>query len=76
MTRVLIKPWPELAEELRVKHNGIFGVYLYFGHDGDNRCEFKDNNAQSICFANSGESMQEAVERCYADWCCRAEGRP
>ena len=58
-------PWPEIVEFVRVNHNGVMAVYLYFGHDGDNECRFADGDGMTITKANSGRTMQEAVERCY-----------
>lgn len=56
------------AEQLRLDHNGIGGVYLYFGHDGDNKCVLKDGGAKEVGTANSGRSMLEAIERAEKDW--------
>lgn len=56
------------AEQLRLEHNGIGGVYLYLGHDGDNQCVLKDGSAKEVGKANSGRSMLEAIERAEKDW--------
>lgn len=37
------------------------GVYLYFGHDGDNGCELKDYEGNRVVYECSGRSMDEAV---------------
>lgn len=60
-------PWPEIVETVRKEHNGVFRVDLCFGHDGDNICRFSDYD-KAIAKGESGSSMQEAVERCYANW--------
>lgn len=57
-----------VVECLRAEHNGIMGVYLYLGHDGDNICELKDGESKRIGFGQSGKSMSEAVQRAKADW--------
>lgn len=56
-----------LAEELRVKHNGIGGVYLYLGHDGDNGCTLKDSDAKPVAKGGSGRSLLEAIQRAVTD---------
>lgn len=56
------------AEELRRAHNGIGGVYLYLGHDGDNGCSLKDFDAKEVGKGGSGRSLLEAVERAERDW--------
>lgn len=61
------KPWYELIEEVRTEHNGIFGVQLFFGHDGNNVCRFSDYYLEKAS-GESGRSMQEAVERCINIW--------
>lgn len=61
-----------LAEELRVEHNGIGGVYLYLGHDGDNVCELKDFSAKEVGKGHCGRSLLEAVQPAVTD---RAERR-
>lgn len=60
-----------MAEELRLEHNGIGGVYLYLGHDGDNVCELKDSDAKRVGHGCSGRSPLEAIQRAYADFCKR-----
>jgi hypothetical protein len=57
-----------ILEELRREHNGIGGVYVYMGHDGDNLCELKDGSSKVIGRGRSGRSLLEAVERAKADW--------
>jgi hypothetical protein len=59
--------WPFLIEKIRTEHNGVFAVNLFFGHDGHNVCWFKDYDRQ-LAKGESGRSMQEAVERCIAEW--------
>lgn len=57
-----------LAQELRAAHNGIGGVYLYLGHDGDNVCTLKDFSAKPIGDGVSGRNLLEAVLRARTDW--------
>ncbi len=59
--------WPQLIERIRTEHNGVFGVDLFFGHDGHNACSFR-NYERVIVTGISGRSMQEAVERCIVQW--------
>jgi hypothetical protein len=65
-----------LADHLREAHNGIGGVYLYLGHDGDNSCRLKDGDADEVGYGCSGRGLKEAVLRARADWEARsADGR-
>lgn len=61
------KPWPALVEEVRLQHNGVMSVELFFGHDGHNVCRFR-NYEKQLAEGDSGVSMQIAVERCIAEW--------
>lgn len=67
-------PWNELVEEVRREHNGVFGVRLFFGHDGHNVCRF-DTYDETLAEGESGRSMQEAVERCIDAWKLEAGAR-
>lgn len=62
-----IPEWPALIEKIRSEQNGVMRVDLYFGHDGDNVCQFSDYD-KVLATGNSGLFMQQAVERCYAEW--------
>lgn len=55
--------WPVRVEDFRKQHNGVFGIELFFGHDGHNVCRFK-SYYHKLAEGESGRSMQEAVERC------------
>lgn len=55
--------WPVRIEDFRKQHNGVFGIELFFGHDGHNVCRFK-SYYHLLAEGESGRSMQEAVERC------------
>lgn len=63
--------WPGIVERIRREHNGVFSVELFFGHDGNNVCSFHDYERERAR-GESGESMQEAVDRCLRDWNERA----
>lgn len=63
--------WYGMVEKLRQDHNGIFGVRLFFGHDGHNVCRF-ESYEKTVGEGESGKSMQEAVERCVANWHLRS----
>jgi len=39
------------------------GVYLFFGHDGNNVCKLTDFNGKVVINECSGKSMDEAVNR-------------
>ena len=56
------------ADRVRREHNGVGGVYLYLGHDGDNACEFRDFDGKVLAKANSGRTRLEAVQRCEVEW--------
>ena len=53
----------ELANNIRTAHNGVAGVYLYLGHDGDNVCDLRDSSRAVVGTGGSGRSLLEAVER-------------
>jgi len=59
--------WANDIERIRQDDNGVFGIRLFFGHDGHNVCRFEDYG-RTIAGGESGRSMQEAVDRCIADW--------
>lgn len=56
------------ADRIRREHNGIGGVYLYLGHDGDNVCEFKDIDGKTLAKESSGRNLFEAVGLCEKAW--------
>lgn len=56
------------AEALRCTNNGLGGVYLYLGHDGDNGCTLRDTDAKVVGEGTSGRSLWEAVDRAEHDW--------
>lgn len=56
------------ADRIRREHNGVGGVYLYLGHDGDNACEFWDIDAKPLAKASSGYSLLKAVQKCEQEW--------
>jgi hypothetical protein len=63
-------PWNSLVHRLdtiRAEHNGVFGIYLFMGHDGHFSCEFKDYD-KTISKGESGRSLFEAVDRCIDSW--------
>lgn len=41
------------------------GVFLYYGHDGDNGCQLKDFDSNPVLYECSGRSMDEAVQKVY-----------
>ena len=56
------------ADRIRREHNGIGGVYLYLGHDGDNACEFRDFDGKLLAKATSGRTLFDAVQQCETEW--------
>lgn len=63
--------WWEAVVEIQREHNGVFSVELFLGHDGHHVCTFRNYNkgdAGIVAEGESGRSIQEAVERCIADW--------
>jgi hypothetical protein len=56
------------ANRLREEHNGIQGVYLYLGHDGDNVCTLKKSDGEVYGKGDSGRTLLEAVERAERDF--------
>lgn len=50
----------DVAERLRTQHNGIFGVRLFLGHDGNNQCILEDYDGV-IGEAQSGIDLRDAI---------------
>lgn len=59
--------WTEIVDRINREHNGVFGIRLFFGHDGHHACCF-DSYTETLAEGDSGRSMQEAVERCVESW--------